>query len=227
MRNNAFVAMCKFEDNVKAMAFDNCDLFKWSFTTKGMGYTFNNEQEEILIKNNYRSTEFLHNVRRKPSLMKSTNSRHSLTVIIDSNAEEVESYEIDSKRNDFGIVLKPIEILVSLHSPIEPADNKIIPSTSLKIPLGSSTTFLITPRARKIDERAAKDLTEFERQCRLNTDTNNMDIFNIYTRVSCLFECKMRYAKKRCGCIPWNYPIEKDKVRISYCSFIYSNVVVC
>ena len=84
----------------------------------------------------------------------------------------------------------------------------MIPSTSVKIPLGSTTTFLITPKARIIDETAAKDLTELKRKCTLNEDTGKLDVYNIYTRIACLFECKMRFSMKRCGCIPWNYPID-------------------
>ena len=59
-----------------------------SFTTQGMGFTFNNEVEEKLIKKGYRSTEFSHNVKRHPSLMKSTKLKHSLKVIIERNVEE-------------------------------------------------------------------------------------------------------------------------------------------
>ena len=85
--------MCKFEENVKPMTFENCNLFKRSYTTQGLGYTFNNEIENFAIKKNFRSTSFSPNIGRIPSLMKSTNSDHSLTVIIDVNAEEVDRYE--------------------------------------------------------------------------------------------------------------------------------------
>ena len=80
------------------------------------------------------------------------------------------------------------------------------PSTSISIPLGHSTTFLIKPKAREIDD-SGKQLTESQRNCRLDKDTDELDIFNIYTRTACLFECKTRYATKRCQCIPWNYHV--------------------
>ena len=202
--------MCKFEENVKKMSFENCNLFKRSFTTYGMGFTFNNEREEILIKKDYRIPEFSHNVNGMPSLMKSTNSKDSLTVIIDSNAEEVAAYEKHS--SEPGIVHnKPKAVFVSLHNPLEPADARYITSTSMKIPLGYTTTFYITPQATEIDENGKANLMESERKCRLNEDTDNMDVFNVYTRVACLFECKMKYAMERCGCIPWNYPININK----------------
>ena len=100
---------------METMTFENCDLFKRSFTTQGLGFTFNNEPERILIKKKYRSINFFHNVNRRPSSMKSTNLKHSLTAVIDSNYEEVETYK-NSRKNATGIVHRPSEILVSLHS---------------------------------------------------------------------------------------------------------------
>ena len=92
--------MCKFEENVKNMKFDNCNLFKRSFTTQGLGYTFNNEKQEILIKENFRNTELPTNLKMKPYLMKSTKAKHLLKVVIENNAEEISVFE-DSKRNYF------------------------------------------------------------------------------------------------------------------------------
>ena len=39
---NVFVAMCKFSNNVMEMTHQNCNLFKRSYTDKGIGFTFNN-----------------------------------------------------------------------------------------------------------------------------------------------------------------------------------------
>ena len=130
--SNPFVTMCKFEENVQKMTFENCNLFKRSFTTQGMGYTFNNEREENLIKNVYRNKEFLHNTKRNPSLMKYTSTDHSLIAIINSNFEEVQIHENlagDTKKDDIGP--KPKEIYVSVHNPKEPADINFIPVTSI------------------------------------------------------------------------------------------------
>ena len=218
--------MCKFEENVELMTFENCNLFKRSFTTHGLGYTFNNEIENFAIKKNFRSTSFSPNIGRIPSLMKSTNSDHSLTVIIDVNDEEVDRYETSKEKykkyekyaifgnsNENEIFPKPKEVELSIHNPKEPADTHFIPIKSVRVPLGYSTTIFINPMAREIDE-SGKALPEFKRKCRLETDTDDLDVFNVYTKIACLFECKMKYSMRRCGCIPWNYPIDmNDKVR--------------
>ena len=117
-RDNAFVAMCQFENNVETMTFSNCNLFKRSFTNKGLGFTFNNELEEKLIKKDYRSKVLFHNNHRIPALMKSASSEHSLRVVIENNAEEVLRYEKD-KTN---FKLKPRTITITLHNPKEVAD---------------------------------------------------------------------------------------------------------
>ena len=205
--------MCDFETKVIQMTFGNCHLFKRSFTNKGIGYTFNNERNNILMKEDFRGNIFFPNFDRIPSLMKSASLEHSLKVVIESNAEEVERYEktIDaSVPNHKGhLKFKPKSILVSLHNPVEPAD---IRSSSFEIPLGHSTTVYIKPVAREIDE-SGKTLSELERHCRLDKDTEKIDIFNVYTRAACMFECKIKFAIETCGCVPWNYPFnEKDKV---------------
>ena len=209
--------MCKFEENVEVMTFENCNLFRRSFTTVGMGYTFNNEVEEKLVKEDFRNAELSPNTAREPSYMKSTGSDSFLTVVIENNAEEVERYKnrniLSGKLEKKEAAHKPNEITVSLHNPKEPADTKFVPSTSIRIPLGQSTTFFITPKAREIDD-SGKELTESQRGCRLDEDTKALDIFNVYTRAGCLFECKMKYAFSKCGCTPWDYPINMyGKVR--------------
>ena len=171
----------------------------------------------MLIKDAYKSTEFSLNKERDPSMMKSTDSKHFLHVVIENNAEEVQEYE---KRASNAMKRKPSTISVSLHNPKEPADTKFIPIRSIQIPLGYSTTFLVTPEARDIDE-SGMDLTESQRGCRLDGDTDALDIFNVYTRTACLLECKMKYAITRCGCTPWYYPVDKtEKVGIKLYTFI-------
>ena len=150
------------------------------------------------------------NTNRKPSLMKSASRGNSLHVLIDNNAEEVQRYE-DSKDTKLPnykgeVTWKPRDVAVSMHNPREPADMR---SRSFHFPLGHTTKFLITPTAREIDE-SGKELTELHRNCRLDEDTDSLDIFNVYTRSACLFECKMMMSIKLCGCQPWDYPLMKN-----------------
>ena len=160
----------------------------------------------------FRSQVFQFNKDKIPFPMSLSNS---LTVVIENSYEEVERYlgtKIPSNPNG-QVKLEPTHLSVSLHNPKEPAD---IRSKSFKIPLGHSTIVYITPQAREIDE-SGMDLAESQRNCRLDTDTDTLNIFNIYTRSACLLECKLKVAMKKCGCLPWNYPhnITEEVMQIS------------
>ncbi len=37
-----------------------------------------------------------------------------------------------------------------------------------------------------------------------------MSMFHIYSQKSCQFECRLRYARDRVGCVPWDYPVPTD-----------------
>ena len=82
----------------------------------GIGYSFNNEKEDTLIKSNFKSSAFYPNKYRIPSLMR---SKHVLRVVIENNEEEVIRYECD---NEYNVLFEPTEIALSLHNPKEPAD---------------------------------------------------------------------------------------------------------
>ena len=194
------------------MSFRNCNLFKRGFTNQGMGFTFNHEKEEILMKEEYQSHHrktFFSNNNLSPAKMKSASYKHSLIVLIENNAEEIEQYEgTKAPHNTKGLPeYKPRKISVTLHNPKEPADMR---SKHFKIPLGQASTVYITPKARKVDD-TGKQLKESERNCRLDEDTETLEIFNVYSRTACLLECKLKESKRKCGCIPWNYPASLNK----------------
>ena len=184
------------------LTFANCNLFKRSFTNLGIGFTANNEVEDKLMKKDFKSKTFFSNTNRKPSFMKSASLKDSFHVVVDNNVEEVERYEEDYQSRK-----QPTKIQVSLHNPVEPAD---IRTSSFEIPLGHSTIVYITPKATEVDEDG-KELTEFQRNCRLNQESGSLNIFKVYTKVGCLFECNLKHAIERCGCVPWNYPFDKKE----------------
>ena len=168
----------------------------------GVGFTSNNEVEDILMKNDIKSKAFFSNTNRRPSMMKSASLKDSLHVVVENNVEEVERYE-----ENYELKKEPTKISLSLHNPIEPAD---IRTNSFEIPLGYSTIVYITPKATEVDE-GGKELTELQRNCRLNEETGLLNIFNVYTKVGCLFECNLKHAVERCGCVPWNYPLDNKE----------------
>ena len=219
----AFVPLCQFGKNLSSFTLENCNLFKRSFTNRGIGYTFNNIKMKDLYKDRV-GEQFFFNNDQQPVMMKTASANDALIVMIDANAEEVDRYlSTISENNPTGdLTLKPNEVQVVLHSSSEPAN---VMSKSFEIPLGHSTTVFITPRAREIDE-SAKDLTEQQRNCRLNEDTDQMNIFNVYSKEACLYECKMLKAVKHCGCVPWDFPSTFLSNKVKLMHFNNSNLLI-
>ena len=184
---------------------ENCNLFKRSFTNKGLGFTFNNDINKNLYKKSKNNDdlikEFMVNENVQISYMKNAGSKYALNVLIENNIEEVEDFE----KNPTNIKLKPINVAITLHNPKEPAN---IRSNSFKVPLGHSTNVYIVPKAREIDE-SGRSLSEEQRGCRLNSENMALDIFKVYTQDACILECKIRQSFQRCGCFPWNYLVTK------------------
>ena len=95
----------------------------------GIGFTANNEVEDRLMKNDFKSKALFSNTNRRPSSMKSASLKDSLHVVIENNMEEVERYEGNPEPEP---KQQPTKISVSLHNPVEPADMR---SSSIEIPL--------------------------------------------------------------------------------------------
>ena len=186
---------------MEIMTFKNCDLFKRSFTNKGIGYSYNNAKANDLFKQNQDLQNlfkiFFVNEDQDPVKMKSASKKHALVVLVENNDEEVQRFEDIHEYQ-----LKPTEIEVALHNPFQPANFR---SESFEIFLGHTSTVYITPTAREIDE-SGKKLTEEQRNCRLTKDVKDLKIFNYYTKEACIYECKLGIALKKCGCLPWSYP---------------------
>ena len=207
-RPNAFVSLCSFDHDLENQRFKDCKLFSRSFTNMGIGYTANSEVADKLFKSKKFGSpgNFIYpNNEIHPTNMISAGPDYALKVLIENSRDEVEFFE-NTKRptNPKGTLTdQPKERKVSLHNPLEPAN---IRSNSFSIPLGYSTIVYITPKVREIDASAAS-LEESERGCRLSSESGALDIFKIYSKESCILECKIKQAYKKCGCFPWNYPV--------------------
>ena len=195
VRDNPFVSLCSFGIDLENLLFDDCKLFKRSFSDSGLGFTTNSQIRSKLYKIGTKifssqNEVFFTNNKNYPKIMKSSSPKDALRLMIEYNREKVEKYEStrnnDPQNPEGEIFLKPTSVKVALHNPNEPANLR---SNFFSIPLGHSTTVYITPKASEIDN-SAKELTESQRGCRLPESTNDLSIFNIYTQEVCLFECK-------------------------------------
>ncbi len=105
----------------------------------------------------------------------------------------------DPKNSD----IKPYKpFKVSIHDPLTIADLR---STGVEVEPGYLSTFLITP-SQIVTSPTVMGLEESRRGCRFKDETQDLVIFKEYTQVSCTFECQIKQAFEKCGCIPWDYP---------------------
>ena len=55
-------------------------------------------------------------------------------------------------------------------------------------------------------DEAIRGVDVAKRKCRFEDETDGMEMFHRYSERNCIFECRHRIAKKRCKCVPWNFP---------------------
>jgi len=127
-RPNSFISMCKFQKVPEVMNLNNCDLFRRSFTNKGLGFTFNNDRSDHLYKKkkniDLQMKTFYFNNKVDPRMIASANPDESLRLILENNIEEVYNFErTKSPTNPPGeIKFKPKSVDIVLHDPSHPAN---------------------------------------------------------------------------------------------------------
>lgn len=90
---------------------------------------------------------------------------------------------------------------LSLHMPV---DFPQISSYFYSIPFNQQTTFIIKPQMIYAS-KDIKDYTPESRQCYLNHE-RKLKFFKIYTQLNCEEECKAKFIKEACNCVPFYMP---------------------
>ena len=57
----------------------------------------------------------------------------------------------------------------------------------------------------QVSTKEFKSLNYNQRQCYLETETDQTGIFKVYTEKNCRYSCHVRLASKKCGCRPWDF----------------------
>ena len=53
---------------------------------------------------------------------------------------------------------------------------------------------------------SATTIDEKRRKCRFATHNKGLTLFRRYSQGACQFECQIKMAIEKCGCVPWDYP---------------------
>ena len=202
----AMVLMCPF-GNLRAKSISQempfCDKISPSFTNEGIGYSFNNANFwDMFINTSYAKT-FASIMRPKGSIEKSCNHHHCKdSILYPKSSGSIHGLKLvlNSKDNSWGN--KKSIFKIALHDPSNIADFRS--STILEAEPGYATTVYITPTQTLTN---ARNLNEHQRDCHFKEEHEiPSQIFKSYSHIGCVFECNIKHAFERCGCIPWNYP---------------------
>ena len=70
---------------------------------------------------------------------------------------------------------------------------------------GFAYTFKVTANLLSTTDEFDK-LSNTYRTCNLPHDSNRLNIFTVYSKSNCEFECAINYVKDKLECVPWNIP---------------------
>ena len=85
--------------------------------------------------------------------------------------------------------------------------------TGVDVKPGYISTFIITP-SQSITYENTKHLPKDKRQCQFKDENEDFSLFKDYRQGNCIFECQLKIAFKKCGCMPWDYPFLNDSMPI-------------
>ena len=92
---------------------------------------------------------------------------------------------------------------VTIHDPLSLPDLR---GNSVEVEAGYLTTFLIEPTQYVTKDPDVAALPAERRGCRMREETEGLKLFGVYAQTSCIFECMLGVATRKCGCVPWDYP---------------------
>ncbi len=196
------VLYCKFDQDNNNM----CRNAVTTFTTSGLGHSFNTES-------------FFQLYHKRPSLnifCKEVVERKDLANCL-SESDGIESNRslLLIRKNSPNFALRLLLLApqrnrdswqlqrLALHSPYTVPD---ITGNFIEPSVGTHTTVVVTPHVTVTDDSLLRQDKSIRRCHDSNIDANPLALFKTYTRDNCIFECHLNKSKDACGCIPWYHP---------------------
>jgi hypothetical protein len=172
----------------------NCKLFEPVLTDLGICYSFNAKSSVKMLKDSSFTQAFLEAYKYDlPGLsienVKGAGDKFSLRFMIDRSR----NFRRISDKNLF-------KVIISAHGSYFDAL-----SLAKEIKPGYETTFNIEP-IEVIGTNALHDIKQEARKCKFDDEIEDDSMFKSYSQSSCEYECKIKYAREKCLCTPWNFP---------------------
>ena len=210
---------------VKTYAFENtgynfCDEAIQSYTDSGLCTVINIQADSGQPKDEYNAipnyVEKEHKLHYPQTATKWT-FEDGIILVLDSwafNGRVTKTY--NSKRssmNQYQLLesemLNNFKVLLHDHNEIPmmlDQENQIIRLDQDK-ELPSVPSFYMKVKVEVADaDENIRTVDVRKRKCRFEDETDGLKIFSTYSRANCLYECRYQLAKKKCQCVPWNFP---------------------
>ena len=205
----SYIPACIYASK-KSRIGENCKLFEPVLTDLGICYSFNAQSSLKMLKNSS-FTKAFHEAYKYDLLglsienVKGAGDKFSLRFMIDSSR----NFRGTSDKNPFKVIISSQQSYfdaLSIAKEVKP---------------GYETTFNIEP-IEVVGTDALHDIKEEARNCKFYDEVEDDSIFKAYSQSSCEYECKIKYAREKCFCTPWNFPTLPSQATPIVCD-LYGN----
>ena len=232
---NSRIFLCKYEGSHGWNGWQNkeksCNIFHRSFSSSGLGFTFNQADFWSYMQNNSYTQSFAkimtpkgHKLAQPEEFGKeediyaqNAKSLHylirngengELVLVLQSNKfiPPKMKDEIDEVNHGLFSFLGPKEktkdsFKLKLHDPLSVANM----NGALEVMTGTEVAVSITP-LQVLTTPDLESLDEGQKKCRSHHEIGQSKMFSIYRQDSCHLECRLIQVEQRCFCSPWQYP---------------------
>ena len=204
-----------------------CGEFVPSFSNHGLCLTRNADTQDKIFRTSSHLSTFnetfipsgyvqeVQNISEDPL-------QHHFTFMVDGN-----SYK-DLRRGQDWNESSYNEFNIGVHLPTDIADIRGWNNKIINVATGYLTNIKIDLSKQDTDHNV-RDLSVAERKCKFSDENDGLSTFKFYSKINCIFDCKLKVAEEVCGCRPWDYPIAhqtNDKLNIKesrICDFFGSS----
>ena len=190
-----------------------CSDFSPSLSNHGLCLTRNGENMDEVFTANPQLSVFKRiflpkNIRQDVKKIANDPTKHHFTFVIDGN-----SYK-DLKSGMEWNNTRKTKFSISIHEPHDIPEVRGWNNEIMVAPTGKITTIKIIQSQLKTAD-SAREVEVTKRKCRFHDEHDDLHSVKWHSKVNCLFDCNVKFAEKRCGCRPWDYPITSQESKAS------------
>ena len=194
----------KYFDQTKRI----CNLFEPVFTDMGICHAYNTIPIVDILKPSYYTESFQGafgtDIRNNSDIHMGTKNGEVLTFYLYGNFKQKIAMILDMGTSD---EMRPTNFFFGISNMKEYFGIK----TSRKVIQGG---YKVTWKVQAMEIVPSEDLRSLpikSRNCRFADESEEMELFDIYTKTGCEFELNVKKAKGICKCMPWYLPSPSQK----------------